>query len=91
MRQYYDIYCLLDNEQVQKFIGTDEYEQHKQDRFPKKDITIAIDKNEAFLLNNAAIRASFEKRYRETASLYYQGQPSFDTLLGKIHQYIYRL
>lgn len=57
MRQYYDIYCLLDNEQVQKFIGTDEYEQHKQDRFPKKDITIAIDKNEAFLLNNAAIRA----------------------------------
>jgi hypothetical protein len=50
MRQYYDVYCLLDNKEVQEFIGTEDYLKHKEARFrgPEKGIVIA--KTEAFYL-----------------------------------------
>ena len=34
MRQYYDVYSLLADKGVQEFIGTNEYKQHKENRFP---------------------------------------------------------
>jgi hypothetical protein len=91
IRQYYDVYCLLGNQQVLDFIGTDAYLQHKQDRFPKKDIAIPVAKNEAFLVSDASIRASFEKRYKETSKLYYQGQPDFADVLDKIQKHLHKL
>jgi len=51
MRQYYDVYCLLGHKQVQDFIGTREYQSHKEARFPNADFAIPISHNEAFLLN----------------------------------------
>jgi hypothetical protein len=91
MRQYYDIYCLLDNQDVQNFIGTPEYEAHKAVRFPKADLEIPIQQNEAFILSNPEIRNAFRRRYIGTASLYYKGQPDFDMLLTKIADYIHLL
>jgi len=91
MRQYYDVYCLLENEEVIKFIGTDEYFLHKNKRFPKKDLAIPIAENEAFILKSPKIREDFQKRYEATENLYYQGQPSFDLLINKIGQYLERL
>ncbi len=91
MRQYYDIYCLLDNKEVQDFIGTPEYEAHKTTRFPKADLEIPIQQNEAYLLNDPKIRDEFRARYIGTASLYYNGQPDFDDLLKKIAHNIGRL
>ena len=91
MRQYYDVYCLLGNEEVQKFIGIPEYEAHKQKRFPKADMEIPISANEAFLLNIPEVRANFRKRYVETATLYYKGQPDFDEVLSRLKGYINRL
>lgn len=91
MRQYYDIYCLLGNEEVQKFIGTPEYEEHKKERFPKMDMDILIAENEAFLLSPPELRATFRKRYEDTAALYYKGQPDFDELLNRIKDYIDKL
>lgn len=91
MRQYYDVYSLLGSEDVQAFIGTPAYFAHKEERFPKLDFIIPINQNEAFLLSNDQIRASFKKRYTDTAALYYNGQPDFDTLLARIHQYIDKL
>jgi len=91
MRQYYDVYCLLGNEEVQKFIGTPEYEAHKQKRFPKADIEIPISANESFQLNVPEIRADFRKRYIETAALYYKGQPDFDEVLSRLKGYVDRL
>jgi hypothetical protein len=35
MRQYYDVYCLLDSEEVLAFIGTKEYLEHKKRDFLK--------------------------------------------------------
>ncbi|MEL1243988.1 nucleotidyl transferase AbiEii/AbiGii toxin family protein [Flavobacterium sp. DGU11] len=91
MRQYYDIYSLLANKEVQDFIGTPEYFEHKRTRFPKADFEIPIIENDAFSLNNPGIREAFRKRYIATASLYYKGQPHFDSLLERIKINIDRL
>jgi hypothetical protein len=91
MRQYYDVYCLLGDESVQQFIGTPEYLAHKQKRFPAADRAIPLAENEAFLLNDSAVKADFIKRYKETAALYYNGQPAFDVLLDRIKSTINRL
>lgn len=91
MRQYYDVYCLLDSQEVLDFIGTPEYLVHKKRRFPKPDFEIPIRKNEAFLLSSAAIRKDFSERYKITASLYYQGQPPFDELIDRITKHLHIL
>jgi hypothetical protein len=91
MRQYYDVYCLLENPEVQKFIGTDPYIQHKMNRFPKVDLEIPLELNEAFLLGDPEQRKEFIKRYQSRASLYYKGQPDFEVVLARIHSFLCRL
>lgn len=91
MRQYYDVYCLLGNTEVLKFIGTPEYQKHKEKRFPPPDREIPISKNEAFLLSTKEIRSAYEKRYSRTAALYYKGQPPFNELMARIAVHINNL
>ena len=91
MRQYYDLYCLLDHPGVQAFLGTPTYEAHKQKRFPKADRDIPIAENEAFLLSNPDTRKLFSERYTATSKLYYKGQPSFNEVLERIHKYLDQL
>lgn len=91
MRQYYDVYCLLDNPKVDEFIGTNEYQQHKERRFPKKDREIQIAENEAYLLNDPTLRARYKERYIATRSLYYKGQPGFEDVLKRIKDNIEKL
>lgn len=91
MRQYYDVYCLLGSPEVIEFIGTAEYQEHKEKRFPKPDYEIPIHKNEAFLLSSEEIRADFIARYKTTEALYYQGQPKFEELLERIELHLARL
>ncbi len=91
MRQYYDIYCMLEEKRVKEFIGTEEYHVHKKKRFPAVDFEIPIAANEAFTLKNPEIRALFSKRYQSTSALYYKGQPSFEDILNRIHSYLGRL
>lgn len=88
MRQYYDIYCLLENREVLDFIGTPEYQAHKKVRFPATDFDIPISENEAFLLESSVTRADFRKRYENTVALYYKGQPDFDVLISRIKEYM---
>lgn len=91
MRQYYDVYCLLELEEVQEFIGTEAYHVHKENRFPPKDYEIPISENDAFLLPSAQQRGRFKERYLETKALYYKEQPDFDAILERIVQYIDKL
>ncbi|MFD2966360.1 nucleotidyl transferase AbiEii/AbiGii toxin family protein [Sphingobacterium bambusae] len=91
MRQYYDVYCLLGDEVVQNFIGSENYLEHKENRFPQADYAIPISENEAFLLNDPATRADYKKMYSDTSDLYYKGQPAFDELLDRISNYIAKL
>lgn len=91
MRQYYDVYCLLNDKEVLHFIGTEDYQAHKKKRFPAIDFEIPIAKNEAFLLTNAEVRADFKTRYNATKALYFKGQPDFDELLDRIGKYVNKL
>lgn len=91
MRQYYDVYCLLGDQRVVDFIGTEAYLEHKKKRFPKEDLDIPIRENEAFLLSDSALRANFRQRYEITKALYYKGQPPFDSLLERISVHSDRL
>ena len=91
MRQYYDLYCLLDDPRVLGFIGTQEYFDHKGKRFPVKDLGIPMHSNEAFLLSEPTIRQAYRERYRRTAGLYYMGQPDFEEVMERIRHFLPRL
>jgi hypothetical protein len=91
MRQYYDVYCLLDYKPVLDFIGTEAYSAHKEKRFRAGDKAVPVQENQGFLLTDKAIRKDFTKRYLSTAKLYYQGQPPFDELMTRIKEHIDKL
>lgn len=91
MRQYYDVYCLLGNSEIQTFIGTHEYLAHKAARIKGADNQIPLREHPALLLSDSEIRESFQKRYQSTSKLYYNGQPEFEQLLARIAVYLPRL
>lgn len=91
MRQYYDIFSLLNHPLVQEFIGTEEYLEHKKARFPKQDFDIPIGENEAFLLTDTELRKRFKERYKKTAGLYYNGQPDFKEMIAVIGKWVGKL
>jgi hypothetical protein len=91
MRQYYDVYCLLGNSDIQAFIGTPEYLAHKAARIKGADNQIPLKDHPALLLSDSEIRESFKKRYQSTSKLYYNGQPEFEQLLARIAVYLPRL
>jgi hypothetical protein len=91
MRHYYDVACLLENDVVQEFIGTEEYKQHKKKRFPATDQKISIAEQEAFLLKDKRIRERFEQEYKNAPALYYQGQPPFDEIMGVLSENLDKL
>ena len=90
MRHYYDVYCLLDEPEVQAFIGTPEYQAHKEKRFRAGDNPVITD-NEAFLLHNPSVRREYEEALQTTKTLYYKTQPSFDEIMDKIREQTDRL
>ena len=51
MRHYYDVYKLLENDRVQKFIGSDKYTEHKKLRFRGQD-ELVIRNNPAFSIDH---------------------------------------
>jgi len=87
LRHYYDIYCLLGQEEVREFMKQPEYSQRKAQRFRTGDEQ-TISKNPAFLLENPEERRRFASEYRKTVALYYRGQTDFDAVLARIHRYI---
>jgi hypothetical protein len=82
IRHYYDLYQLIDREDVQSFIGTLEYESFKKERFGGDDTKVS--NSDAFKLTDATDRALFEKEYYRSASLYFKGRPSLDEILNRI-------
>lgn len=91
MRHYYDVFCLLQSQDVQRFIGTEEYAKHKRNRFPKEDQIAPLGENEAFRLRDLERRALYKKEYERHPGLYYQGQPPFEEILAVIHRNLDRL
>jgi hypothetical protein len=91
MRQYYDVYCLLGNEEIIAFTKTSEYQIHKSARIKGADKNIPVCNHPALLLEDKNIRELFKKRYKATAKLYYNGQPDFDDILTRITTYLPQL
>jgi hypothetical protein len=91
LRQYYDVYCLLGNDEIQSFIGSEEYNQHKKNRIKGADKEIPLSEHPALNLSNSEIKTSFKERYQSTSKLYYQGQPDFEEVLTRIRKFQHRL
>ncbi len=91
MRQYYDVYCLLGDEEIIAFTNTPEYEAHKTARIKGADKNIPVAEHPALLLNDAATREAFKARYNATSKLYYNGQPEFDDVLARIASHLHKL
>ena len=71
-------------------IGTTAYHARKKERFRVGD-NLHIASNEAFLLTSPAVRALYEDKYRENASLYYAGQVPFQNMLERFAHHLDRL
>ncbi len=84
MRQYYDVYCLLGDSDIQAFIGSTQYLAHKALRIKGADKQIPLQEHPALLLKETEYRESFESRYQSTSKLYYNGQPEFEEVLARI-------
>jgi hypothetical protein len=91
MRQYYDVYQLLQRKDIQHFIGSEEYNVHKKDWFPEIDLDVPLKEKDALLLGNPDIRSDFSRRFKASADLYYKGQPSFDEMITYIHGFLDKL
>jgi len=90
MRHYYDISQLLEHPDVADFIGTAEYQERKKIRFRIGD-NLNISENEAFLLSDPTTRDQYALAYQTTASLYFNDQTPFDTILDRIQSRIEEL
>ena len=82
LRHYYDLYQLIDLPAVQAFIGTEEYEKFKKERFGGDDTKVA--NSEALRLVETSQRELFKRQYEKTRGLYYRGQPPFEDILKRI-------
>jgi nucleotidyltransferase AbiEii toxin of type IV toxin-antitoxin system len=90
MRHYYDLYHLLQQPEVQAFIGTDAYKTHKAKRFRQGD-NPNIAENQAFVMSDPAVRAAYVEAYAETSALYYRKKPSFEEVLIQFSEWAGRL
>jgi hypothetical protein len=90
MRHYYDVYELLQRPEVQAFIGTEDYKEHKRQRFRQGD-NQNIARNQAFILDDAKTRALYENAYERSSALYYGNKPTFDQILTEIEKWIDKL
>ncbi len=88
IRHYYDLYKLIGLDEVKRFIGTDEYEKHKKERFGTIDLKVS--NSDALKLDNKDFK-TFELEYQRTAALYYREKPTFKEILHKLGESVERL
>lgn len=85
LRHYYDIYMLLGCEDVQSFIGTDEYLQHKAEKIRGADKEFGL----AAALD--ILRPELEAEYASKSNLYYRGQIPLAEIVERVKSYLDRL
>ncbi|EOR96760.1 hypothetical protein ADIARSV_0023 [Arcticibacter svalbardensis MN12-7] len=91
LRQYYDVYELHGNQAVINFIGTEKYEAHKVRRFNTKELETPLSENAAFDFSDNGLLQIFKERFLQTKALYYNGQPTFEEIIGRIKSYLHRM
>ena len=73
-----------------KFIGSNDYIEHKNNRFRSQDEK-EIQKNRAFTLPNTAIRKLYSDEFKKKSKIYYGQQPDFEEILQRIFNCIDKL
>ena len=89
IRHYYDLYQLLEREDVKNYVGTPEYESFKAERFGGTDTKIG--NSDALKLTSSEDRAAFEAAYARSEGLYFRGRPTLQEILDRMAQYMDRL
>lgn len=80
IRHYYDIYQLLNTEQINVFLKTEAYQAYKQEKFGtlnEPDLT----KNPAFQLSEPGELDKFSSLYQKKAEIYFGTIPSFKEII----------
>jgi predicted nucleotidyltransferase component of viral defense system len=90
MRHYYDVFSLLQRPEVQAFVGTEKYKEHKVKRFRGAN-NLKIDENQAFIFGDPKTRETYQVAYEQTSALYYKTKPSFTEILDEIARWAARL
>ncbi len=90
MRHYYDIYCLLGEQQVLEFVGTSEYLEHKESWFRQGDIK-NISENPAFSVEDSSRRDTLEQEYSSKADMYFGEQIPLSVILERIAEHAHHL
>ncbi|EMJ94933.1 nucleotidyl transferase AbiEii/AbiGii toxin family protein [Leptospira alstonii] len=89
-RHYYDVHKLLELPNIQKFIGSEKYIEHKNNRFKSKDEK-DLTKNEAFLLSDPYMYKQIEDRYENTKALYYGKIPLLQEIIAGLKPYLSKM
>ncbi len=89
IRHYYDLFQLIDRDDVQKFIGTSEYNEFKKERF--KSLDTKVSNSEALKLLDQKDRKVFDNAYNRSAGLYYKARPTLDEILSRFEKDLNRL
>jgi len=87
LRHYYDIYKLLANERILKFIGSPEYFAHKNARFRTQDEK-DLSKNPAFIIPDPEVKKLYSDEFKKKSKIYYGKQPEFEEILDRILKHI---
>lgn len=88
MRQYYDVYNLLGQKEIQDFIISEEYQTHKANWIKGKDAEIPLNDHPALKLDNLELVKDFSARYLSTSNLYYRGQVPFEQIVTRIRKFL---
>ena len=78
MRHYYDLFKLLELEEVLNFIGTHDYLEHKKSRFKQETL------NQAITLEDTVAFSKYADRYEKSKTLYYREKPSFHEIIERL-------
>jgi predicted nucleotidyltransferase component of viral defense system len=90
LRHYYDVYKLLENERILRFVGSNEYYEHKDNRFRSQDEK-DISKNLAFTLPDLVVRKLYSDEFKKKPKIYYGKQPEFEEILLRVSELMNRL
>jgi hypothetical protein len=89
IRHYYDLYQLIQRSDVQSFIGTNEYEQFKKERFKSDDTKVS--NSDALKLSDPDDLKIFESEYHRSEGLYYFGRPTLKEIITRFAKDLDRL
>jgi hypothetical protein len=86
LRHYYDLFKLLGEDRVVRFMKTDAYEEYREQKLGAAD-AMAFAARSAFTLPDPETYALFKDEYAALRTLVFGEPPSFDEVMARIRHY----